>query len=161
MTWDEVCNDISLQDLPYKIETNGIGQIIMSPHNYIHTWRQVLIQDLLKDLLTDGHAMGDTAIQTSDGVRSPDVVWISKTHHREHLASKAKILQTAPAICVEVISESNLQKHMLQKMKLHFEKGAKEVWLCDKKGRFKFYSPNGLIPQSELCPDFPQVLVDE
>lgn len=31
LTWEEVCADPNLEDLPYKIETNEWGQIVMSP----------------------------------------------------------------------------------------------------------------------------------
>lgn len=31
MTWDEILNDPVLRDLPFKIETNKFGQILMSP----------------------------------------------------------------------------------------------------------------------------------
>lgn len=31
MKWQEVCEDKALQDLPYKIELNRWGQIVMSP----------------------------------------------------------------------------------------------------------------------------------
>lgn len=30
--WETILADRSLQDLPYKIETNRYGKIIMSPH---------------------------------------------------------------------------------------------------------------------------------
>ena len=31
MTWEEIINDPTLQNLPFKIETNRFGQILMSP----------------------------------------------------------------------------------------------------------------------------------
>ncbi|WP_262507540.1 hypothetical protein [Salinibacter altiplanensis] len=31
LSWKEVCEAPNLQDLPYKIETNDRGQIVMSP----------------------------------------------------------------------------------------------------------------------------------
>ena len=31
MKWDEVCKDTQLQDLPYKIELNEWGNIVLSP----------------------------------------------------------------------------------------------------------------------------------
>ena len=37
MKWSHLCEDKSLQDLPYKIELNAQGQIIMSPHKPIHS----------------------------------------------------------------------------------------------------------------------------
>jgi hypothetical protein len=37
MNWQEVCEDKSLIDLPYKIELNRWGQIVMSPADYQHS----------------------------------------------------------------------------------------------------------------------------
>ena len=31
LTWNQICEDRSLANLPYKIETNRYGQIVMSP----------------------------------------------------------------------------------------------------------------------------------
>ena len=31
LTWEELCRDPNLHDLPFKIETNDRGQIVMSP----------------------------------------------------------------------------------------------------------------------------------
>jgi hypothetical protein len=32
-TWKKICEDQSLRDLPYKIETNRVGQLILSPRS--------------------------------------------------------------------------------------------------------------------------------
>ena len=37
MQWQEVVNDPSLQDLPYNIEMNEYGKIIMSPASNKHS----------------------------------------------------------------------------------------------------------------------------
>ena len=36
MTWEYLCKDRRFQDLPYKVELNGRGQIIMSPTKNFH-----------------------------------------------------------------------------------------------------------------------------
>ena len=58
MTWDEVCANPYLQDLPFDIETNRWGQIVMSPppHND-HRFAQSSIYDLLKKKLRGGEAL--------------------------------------------------------------------------------------------------------
>ena len=48
MTWEEVCNDRSLQDLPYKIELNKWGNIEMSPVRARHGEFQFRIAYLLQ-----------------------------------------------------------------------------------------------------------------
>ena len=53
----------------------------------------------------------------------PDV---SITH--EHQA-RAKYLEGAPALAVEVISEANTPKHIERKRRLYLEHGAIEVWV--------------------------------
>ncbi len=40
MTWQEVCQDKSLANLPYKIDLDGRGQIIMSPRHNKHGYCQ-------------------------------------------------------------------------------------------------------------------------
>ena len=36
MNWQEVCANPALQNLPYKMELNQQGQIIMSPASVLH-----------------------------------------------------------------------------------------------------------------------------
>ena len=31
MTWEQICDDPHLRDLPYKIEQDRFGRIVMSP----------------------------------------------------------------------------------------------------------------------------------
>ena len=47
MTWDEVCANRYLQDLPFRIETNRWGQIVMSPPHNDHSFAQSSIFKLL------------------------------------------------------------------------------------------------------------------
>lgn len=37
MEWQDVCNHPDLKDLPFKIEVNERGQIVMSPVKVIHS----------------------------------------------------------------------------------------------------------------------------
>lgn len=159
MTWDEVCADPSLRDLPYKIETNGFGNIIMSPHFRKHSRRQRRIAKQLEELMPAGEAIHEAALQTSDGVKAPDVVWVSSLRLSAEEALGTSIFETAPEICIEVMSESNPMTEMLHKMKLYFEKGATEVWICDRKAQMHYYSPEGPLENSRLCPEFPREIV--
>jgi Uma2 family endonuclease len=63
--------------------------------------------------------------------------------------------EVSPEICVEVVSESNLLALMQEKMRLYFDAGALEVWLCDLQGQMRFYNPDGELAGSSLCPAFP------
>lgn len=44
---------------------------------------------------------------------------------------------------------------MNHKMKLYFDKGAKEVWFCNDDGEIWFNDPDGLIACSRIAPGFP------
>lgn len=77
MTWDEVCADPCLQDLPYKIETNRFGQIIMSPARNQHSRYQSKAMLTLNGLMTSGEVSVEFTVETSVGVKVPDVVWMS------------------------------------------------------------------------------------
>ena len=149
MTWDELCADPNLRDLPFKIETNQRGQIIMSPARSRHGEYQFVIGQLLKRELPHGTIVIECAIQTSAGVRVPDVVWTSPERRQP------VIYTLAPEICVEVLSPFNDDEEMAEKRALYFAAGAREVWLCAEDGMMAFYGPQGFLPASPVCPGFP------
>ena len=70
---EALCADPALRDLPYKIETNEYGQIVMSPTNQRHGLCQSKIDRLLARLVRGGEPSVETAIQTSRGTKVADV----------------------------------------------------------------------------------------
>ncbi len=78
MQWQDVLADPSLHDLPYKIELNEKGNIEMSPASLIHSLLQGKLVLLLGNSL-EGEVFTELAIQTSKGIRVPDVAWCTKT----------------------------------------------------------------------------------
>ena len=77
--WSRGLEDPSLHDLPYKIETNEYGQIVMSPTNSTHGYVQSRISDVLCDEIGPrGKRVMEFPTATSGGVKVPDVVWISE-----------------------------------------------------------------------------------
>jgi Uma2 family endonuclease len=150
MNWQEVCNDPLLRELPYKIELNEWGQIVMSPASSQHSFLQGLIQDALRQIRQDGFFYMECPIQTSKGVKVADVAWASDSFVRTH--GRESPLQKAPELCVEVLSPSNSPAEMEEKRELYFARGAQEVWLCDEQGTLAFYDCTGLIPASRLFP---------
>jgi len=76
--WNEIVEDPSLQDLPYKVETNARGQLILSPHKRHHSVQQKTVIHHLDALLTGGGAYPEFPVETADGVKQPDVVWVSE-----------------------------------------------------------------------------------
>jgi len=159
LTWDEICADPALQDLPYKIETNHYGQIVMSPAKGWHSERQYLIQQLLGELLPAGKPLPEAPVATAGGVKVADVGWFSK----ERLAPvrRESAYSIAPEICVEVLSDSNSAAELTEKAALYFATGADEFWTCDDAGGMLFYlkaNPGQAVAASQRCPAFPSKL---
>ena len=154
--WAEVLEDPNLRDHPYRIETNGYGQIIMTPPAGVpHSSRQGEILYQLRQRLGE-HVLPECPISTVDGVKAVDVAWCS--HQRFERVCGQVVAEVAPEICVEVLSPSNTEAEMKTKRELYFDAGAKECWQCDLQGRMTYYgceSPREPKPQSQLCPDFP------
>ena len=153
MNWQEVCEHPDLRNLPFKIELNEYGQVLMSPVNISHSLFQGEIAFILRTLLPNGKTVPECAIKTSKGTKAADVAWISL-----ELVNKLKYLietPIAPEICIEVTSPSNTKKEMIEKRTLYFEAGAKEVWICNEQGNMKFFNLQHELIHSELAPEFP------
>ncbi len=154
MRWQDVCEHPQLRDLPFKMELNHWGQLIMSPAKNIHSVLQGRIQrELFKRLGDGGEIIPECALQTSDNVKVADVAWISPERYRQVKHEIA--YSSAPELCIEVISASNSKQEMLEKKDLYFEIGAIEVWLCSPEGEISFYDRSGELATSRLLPDFP------
>jgi Uma2 family endonuclease len=154
MKWEEVCEDQQLQNLPFKIELNKWGQIVMSPVKIKHSFYQGRIQRLLESLLQTGEVMPECAIDTSDGVKVADVVWCSD--ERFDQIQDEVSASIAPEICIEVKSIGNTLEEMEFKKKLYFEAQAMEVWICNEQGDITFYNEQNELTQSLLVPYFPK-----
>lgn len=153
--WSRALRDPSLRDLPYKIETNEYGQLVMSPRKPKHSHAQSRIDVLLSKLVPrTGRGVVEFAIETSMGVKLPDVGWISEERW-SGIPDDAEASSVAPEICVEVLSKSNTRAEIDEKRSLYFERGALEVWTCAVNGDMRFYDPSGPLPASRLAPDFP------
>lgn len=154
MNWEQVCASPHLRDLPFKIETNRYGQVVMSPATNWHGRYQSSISILLYELTGSRERIFiECVIETSEGTKVADVAWASfeflSAHKHEASYSKA------PEICVEVISPSNSEAEMAEKRRLYFEQGAQEVWICDDDGQMFFFASEGQLAQSQLIPEFP------
>jgi Uma2 family endonuclease len=153
--WQAVLENAALHDLPYKIELNERGQLLMSPVTKRHTFLQYLIAKHLEQLLTGGYALQEVSVLTSKGVWVADVAWAHKAHFH---AEPNDVFTTAPSICVEVWSSSNTKEEFLEKRALYFAAGANEVWECDQNGKMQFFAVSGRLEHSGLVVDFPQVI---
>ena len=146
MEWSEVIAHPSLQNLPFKIELNEYGQIVMTPAKNIHGRYQLKIGSLLELQLSDGEAMTECSVQTTKGVKVADVAWCSAKFIEKH--GYETPYSRAPEICVEIISPGNQPKELQEKMTLYLEAGAKEVWLVAENGKVEFYNNSGKISRS-------------
>lgn len=153
MKWQEVVADPHLRDLPYKIETNEWGQVVMTAAKLRHGNYQFKIGLLLSTSgLKDGEIVTECAIQTSKGTKVADVAWFS----RERWLQVADEFDSpiAPEICVEILSPGNTTGEIEEKRQLYFAAGASEVWVCSAKGKMRFYNQNGELKVSALAPNF-------
>jgi Uma2 family endonuclease len=155
MTWQDVVDHPALGDLPFRIEQDAWGRLIMSPTTTWHSRLQLLIGRMLEEQL-GGEALVECSISTPQGTRVADVVWASDAFVKEHGYPLA--FPVAPEVCVEVRSPSNTDAEMEEKITLYLAKGAREVWLCDLEGAVAFFSHEGPIERSRLAPDFPSRL---
>lgn len=155
LTWDDVCADPRLQDLPFKIELNRYNQIVLVSTNSKHSLLQGRIVRLLTRLMAEGEAFPELAVDTSDNTKVPDVVWAADATVHAHRHELETSWSSAPEICVEVLSPTNTKDEIKYKRFLYLERGAREVWVCGLDGQMTFHNPEGELPRSVLCPDFP------
>jgi Uma2 family endonuclease len=150
MTWDEVINSPYLQDLPFKIEMNKFGQILMSPASNKHGIVQAQIGYEIYRYKQSGTVITECSIQTSDGVKVADVAWASDEFMAQY--GDTTPYPKAPEICVEIVSPSNSKAEMELKVELYLAKGALEVWIVSSRKEITFYSYTGQIKKSKLVP---------
>ena len=155
--WTEVLKDRSLEDLPAKLETDRLGQVIMSPASADHSEYQSTVMLLLAPMKPDGKVYCECPIATAEGVKVPDVAWISAARRALRKPGQPTFL-VAPEVCIEVISPSNSVAELEEKRTLYFQQGAEEVWTCDLNGRIMFFTADGEIECSRLFPMFPKEL---
>jgi Uma2 family endonuclease len=151
--WDEIVSDPLLRELPYKVETNAQGKIVLSPHTAHHSERQEQIQNLLRRHAPEGRQPPEYPIATPEGVKQADVIWASQDRLRD-MRETGDPPTLAPEICVEILSESNAVEEMEEKRALYREIGAEEVWIVEQDGRIRFFADEEL-DRSAIAPDHP------
>jgi Uma2 family endonuclease len=150
--WRQVLADPALKDLPYKIETNRSGQIIMSPAKNIQGAYQAHIAAVLKQAL-GGRVHTKCSIATPEGVKVADVAWASQAFVDRYGFEDPYAV--APEICVEIKSPSNARAELLVKVRLYLDAGAKEVWIVAEDGSISMHNAAGPISKSAYNVDVP------
>jgi len=146
MNWESVLHNPLLQNLPFKIDLNKWGQILMSPASNIHGKLQFEIGTLIDQQKKSGKIIMECSIETSDGVKVADVAWASDDFIRTY--GYETPYKLAPEICVEIISPSNSKAEIAEKIQLYLAKGAHEVWTCDNEGSTLYFSSSGQLKKS-------------
>ncbi len=157
MGWAEICEDPILKDLPYKIQTDKWGNIMMSPATNEHGMYQAKIIALISRLIEAGTIISECSVQTSEGVKVSDVAWASDKFMKKNKGENPFL--ESPEICIEILSPTNTITEMEEKKALYFDKGANEFWVCDKEGNMKFYLVTAKIKNSNIINDFPDKVV--
>ncbi len=154
--WAEIVNNPLLRNLPYKVETNARGQILLSPHKAHHARQQKALITHLDDCRPDGEAFPEYPIATAKGVKQADVIWASRDRLQE-MQETGDPPTLAPEICVEVLSDSNTVDELDEKRALYREAGAEEVWVVEQDGQIRFFADEERS-QSAILPDAPNHL---
>ena len=156
--WHRVLNDPQLRELPYKVETNEHGQIVLSPHKPQHGLRQARVLRLIDHHApSPGESAVEFAVETRKGVKVPDVVWLS-AERLARVPDDAEASPVVPDLVVEVLSEGNTESEITDKRRLYLDEGAREVWTCAPDGTLTFYDADGARDASALAPSFPSTV---
>jgi Uma2 family endonuclease len=151
MQWSDVLADPALRDLPYKIELNEYGKIVMTPASNKRGNVQAHIARKLWESLKAGEVITECSVETDKGVTVADVTWCSLEFIGRHGLETP--YPEAPEICVEIVSPSNSGREMEEKAGLYFARGAEEVWIVSESESVQVYGPEGVRDSSELAVD--------
>ncbi len=152
MQWSEVLASPYLQNLPFKIELNQFGQVLMSPASNLHGSVQATLVALFDRKIKRGVVIAECSIQTRDGVKVADVAWASDDFIAQH-GTATPFIQS-PEICVEIVSPSNTKHEIEHKVSLYFAHGAQEVWVVNLKKEVSLYVGGLPAVKSKFLPGF-------
>ena len=148
MEWIDVLENPLLKNLPFKIELNKFGNLLMSPASNNHGRIQSRLAALLLNKLPKGEVITECSIMTSDGVKVADVAWLSDTFIQEfdYITPYPK----APELCVEIMSPSNSKAEIDNKVELYLAKGASEVWVVFDLNDMQIFTHTGQVKSSRF-----------
>ena len=152
MDWASVIDNPLLRNLPFKIELNRFGQILMSPASNKHGRIQSRTVIALDRGKKSGEVITECSVQTSDGVKVADVAWASDDFIARF--GYETPYQKAPEVCVEITSPANSQAEIEHKVELYLARGALEVWVVDEGENVAIHGHVGELAGSEVIPGF-------
>jgi len=111
--------------------------IVVPPPKSRHTRIQQKIQDVLRPFVRE-HRLGEVHIEagfrlTSDTWLQPDVSFLRSSQIQS--SDPSGYYQGAPALAIEIASDSNTAPQLDLKTELHFANGSSEVWVVYPKTR--------------------------
>jgi Uma2 family endonuclease len=155
MQWSEVIDNPYFRNLPFKIELNQFGQVLMSPASNLHGSIQAKVTSLFDQKLKNGVVITECSVQTRDGVRVADVAWASDEFVARHGTTTP--YPQAPELCVEVVSPSNTKSEIDYKISLYFAHGAQEVWIVSLRKKVDIYVGGLPAAKSKFLPKFKEL----
>lgn len=148
MEWSEVLNEPTLKNLPFKIELDRFGKLLMSPASNLHGMTQGQLTRLVGNKHPQGQIITECSIQTPEGTKVADVAWASDAFIAEW--GTVTPFPRAPELCVEIVSPSNSREEMRIKKDLYLEAGAQEVWVVYIGSHMDIFTPAGPVDSSEF-----------
>jgi Uma2 family endonuclease len=149
-TWQELCDDPVLSRLPFQLELDRYGRIVMSPApNWFHGALQGTLAGWLRNRL-GGTAATEVAIEHAEGTSEPDVLWAPKEFWAKQNRARADLPSAPPLVC-EVLSPSNTEAEMKSKIENYLGAGAKEIWLIGQNETIRFFDRNGQTDRSAIA----------
>lgn len=153
MNWSELRTNSLFKNVPYKVELNEWGQVVLTPVGGLAIPHRLKIAHSISKLLTTGQVLMECAVQTPKGTKVADVAWASPARWSQIIGTHECTIP--PDICVEILSDGNAMGELLLKKDLYLQAGAVEVWICDHTGIMAFHQSGGQFTRSALVPDFP------
>jgi len=134
------------QDDGLKHELIEGEHITLPPPKRPHTRVQQALQDALRPYVRE-HRLGEVHIEA--GFRLSPRTWLQPDESFVRLTQIQRgdpneYYEDAPALAIEVASESNTAAQLDLKMELYFARGAEEVWIVyPKTSRVRAHFPDG------------------
>ena len=149
MQWHQMLANPALMNLPFKIELNRLGQLLMSPASNAHGAIQTDLAAMLKGKVKQrGRVYSERSIQTQDGVRVADVTWAPTAFVTAH--ADVTPFPGAPELCVATVSACNSKAAIARKVQLYVAQGAQDVWVVSLKRALTIYADGKLAKRSRL-----------
>jgi Uma2 family endonuclease len=146
MEWSEVIDNPLLKDLPFKIELNRFGKLLMSPASNKHGLMQGKLSRLVGNKHPSGQIITECSVQTPEGTKVADVAWASDAFIEQW--GTVTPFPRAPELCVEIVSPSNSREEMQIKTALYLEAGAEEVWIVYIDSHLEIFTAAGQVNNS-------------